>query len=248
MIVDTIFSGVPDANEGTLMETLPGVNHLLVLLGAVETSGIADEASVFVGSTADKLMQIYNFLQTQNAIALPPPEDVLLYTPLAQQFASNLFNEKLFTDLARAEVLLQLLCIHRNVFQEPQASQTLLSRLLFTLGLVLGSPAVTACTLLSTLILDLLALISDSLSVEARVYCIQLVRDQHHLQDPRLGFLLGFSEYKDKSSLKLVTGELGLRSVTFSLRRFEMVQDATPIMGENDTSLSLSLFEARKAL
>ena len=38
------------------------------------------------------------------------------------------------------------------------------------------------------------------------------------------------------------------QSLPFPLRRWEMVQDATPIIGENDTCLSLSLFGARKSV
>lgn len=33
----------------------------------------------------------------------------------------------------------------------------------------------------------------------------------------------------------------------FPVKSWELLQDPTPIMGENDTSLSLTLFGARKA-
>ena len=120
---------------------------------------------------------------------------------------------------------------------------------MLTLALILSTPVVEASIVLSTLVFDLLAVISDELSFETRLHCMQLVRDQYHLQDPRLSYLLGFSENEDSSSsLRLGIGESGSRSVPFSLRRFEMVQDATPVMSENDTSLSLNLFNARKAI
>ena len=39
-----------------------------------------------------------------------------------------------------------------------------------------------------------------------------------------------------------------LTPIPFPFRRWEMVQDATPTIGENDTSLSLTFFGARKAV
>ena len=102
-----------------------------------------------------------------------------------------------------------------------------------TLALVLGNPTVEACTPLSTLVFDLLALISDGLTLETRLHCIQIMHGQHHLQDARLNFLLGFPGHGENNSLRLMTGDSGLRSVPFSSRRFEMVQDATPTMGFN---------------
>ncbi len=60
--------------------------------------------------------------------------------------------------------------------------------------------------------------------------------------DPGLCYALSFG--KDESS-DLMVAQKG-KMVPFSLKRWENLSEPTPMVGENDTSLSLRLFEARK--
>ncbi|KAG9568243.1 hypothetical protein KCU77_g1046, partial [Aureobasidium melanogenum] len=43
-------------------------------------------------------------------------------------------------------------------------------------------------------------------------------------------------------------GPVELKQTPYMLRRWELMPDPTPIMGANDTSLSLGLFQARKCV
>ena len=129
---------------------------------------------------------------------------------------------------------------------------------MLSLSLLLVNPRLDSHPTLPNLLFDTISLLSDFLALETRLHCIQLLRDQHHIYDARLRFVLGYENQEDSDSLRLVTDgpnashseqeNASVRSVPFPLRRWEMVQDATPIFGENDTSLSLSLFEAKKAI
>ena len=114
---------------------------------------------------------------------------------------------------------------------------------------------------LTTTLFDVLVLLSDVLNPEARFHCKHFIRDRHHIFDRRLRFILGYLDQDEDFSLRLLVSDAklqqpdqfaldasSLKSLSFSLRRWEMVQDATPIPGENDTSLSLGLFGARKAV
>ena len=113
------------------------------------------------------------------------------------------------------------------------------------------------------LILDVLAILTDTLTEEVRSQCVRVLRDQHRLQDPRLLFLFGYSESVNDEWLQLMTGaslsgsaatsdepSAGTTDSTqqFLLRKWELMQDTTPLITENDTSLSLTLFGARKTL
>lgn len=58
-----------------------------------------------------------------------------------------------------------------------------------------------------------------------------------------LGYLLGNADHPSDWLKATRAGKL----MDFPVKSWELLQDPTPIMGENDTSLSLTLFGARKA-
>jgi len=156
------------------------------------------------------------------------------------------------------ETILRLLCVHQKLIQQPKCSQVTLSRLVLTLSLLLADPHHEFPVVLSCQLFDTVSLISDFISSETRVHCIQVLRHHHRISDCRLEFLLGFAAHDGADSLAVVIPPKptlpGSRAVVeprilqFPLRRWEMVQDATPLVGENDTSLSLTLFGTRKAV
>ncbi|CAF9941967.1 MAG: RNA polymerase II mediator complex subunit [Alectoria fallacina] len=154
------------------------------------------------------------------------------------------------------DVFISLLVIHQSTIQHPRFSQSALFQILVSLSRLLIHPFLASHPTLPGNLFDTLTILSDSLSEDTRTRCIRTLRDHHHSQDPRLRFIFGYPETVDSEWLQLATrsstfAEAKCESVTiqpYSLRRWEMMQDATPISTENDTSLSLTLFGARKSV
>lgn len=132
----------------------------------------------------------------------------------------------------------------------------MLCHLLLSLSLILVNSNLGPHYTLPSRLFDLIAFFSDYLTPESRISCAAILRDQHNLRDSRLQRIFGVADTDEGESLH-ITGTARPSSllssdpsnrVPFPLRRWEMVQDATPMIGENDTSLSLNLFGTRKAV
>jgi mediator of RNA polymerase II transcription subunit 12, fungi type len=112
---------------------------------------------------------------------------------------------------------------------------------------------------------DLALVLVDSLADDARLQCVRAVKDS--TSDPRLRYLFSFAPnpaenimlaHREKPppgmginerramAFGLGMGMLPERLSPFVIRRWEILSEPTPNVGENDTSLSLHLFEARK--
>lgn len=78
------------------------------------------------------------------------------------------------------------------------------------------------------------------LSDEARGQCMKYMKDRSY--DPRLQYLFG---YQEGSSDWLKLSQRG-KLCPYPLRHWEILPEPTPVVGDNDTSVSLILFEARK--
>lgn len=154
------------------------------------------------------------------------------------------------------DVLISLLIIHQSTIQHPRFSQSTLFQVLISLSRLLIHSILASHPTLPNYVFDTLALLSDSLSDDTRTRCIRTLRDHYHSHDPRLRFIFGYPTTVDSEWLQLVTKsstmtEAKSESATiqpYSLRKWEMMQDATPVSTENDTSLSLTLFGARKSV
>ena len=154
------------------------------------------------------------------------------------------------------DVLISLLIIHQPTIQHPRFSQSTLFQVLISLSRLLIHPILASHPTFPNSVFDTLALLSDCLSDDTRTRCIRTLRDHYHSQDPRLRFIFGYPTTVNSEWLQLVTkssttAEAKSESVTiqpYPLRRWEMMQDATPVSTENDTSLSLTLFGARKSV
>lgn len=154
------------------------------------------------------------------------------------------------------EVLIFLLIIHQSAIQHPRFPQSTLFQILVSLSRLLIHPFLAFHPTLPSYVFDTLAVLSDSLSDDTRMRCIRTLRDHYHSQDPRVRFIFGYSEIvngewlqlKTRSSTIPETKPDGVTVQPYSLRRWEMMQDAMPVSTENDTSLSLTLFGARKSV
>lgn len=114
---------------------------------------------------------------------------------------------------------------------------------------------------------DLGLMLVDGLADEARLQCVRAVKEA--ASDPRLRYLFSFAPnpaeklmmaHREKPAAGMSANEkramalsmgLGMamlpeRLSPFVMRRWEILNEPTPNVGENDTSLSLHLFEARK--
>ncbi|KAK8132963.1 transcription mediator subunit Med12 [Apiospora kogelbergensis] len=112
---------------------------------------------------------------------------------------------------------------------------------------------------------DLALILVDSLSDEARLQCVRAVKDS--ASDARVRYLFSFAvnpadnlmlSHREKPSpamsvqerramaMGIGMGMMPERLSPFVMRRWELLNEPTPNVGENDTSLSLHLFEARK--
>lgn len=132
-----------------------------------------------------------------------------------------------------------------------------------SLSLLLIHPSLSEQTGLTHYLYDVLTLLSDFLNEDGRARCIATLRNGNSILDPRIHLIFGFPDFLEEGWLRCVT-DSSIASETgapdgsveaskpatqpFSLRRWEMMQDATPLLGENDASLSLTLFGARRSV
>ncbi|KAI1260354.1 transcription mediator subunit Med12 [Xylariaceae sp. FL1019] len=116
---------------------------------------------------------------------------------------------------------------------------------------------------LGSRVFDIALLLVDNISEEARIQCVRAVKD--YTVDPRLRYLFSFSPdpaenfmlaHREKPpagiherrmmAMNLAMGMPPEKLTPFAFRRWEILNEPTPNVGENDTSLSLTLFDARK--
>ncbi|KAJ3562240.1 hypothetical protein NPX13_g8639 [Xylaria arbuscula] len=112
-------------------------------------------------------------------------------------------------------------------------------------------------------VFDIALVLADNLPEEARLQCVRAVKD--YTADPRLRYLFSFSAdpaenlmlaHREKPPAgvherRMMAMNLGMgmppeKLTPFTFRRWEILNEPTPNVGENDTSLSLTLFDARK--
>ena len=163
-------------------------------------------------------------------------------------------------NITSIHVLLRLLATHQSTAQHPKFPPANLYSIVISLSLLLIHPSLSEQSALIDNIHDTLSLLSDFLSEEDRTRCIYTLRDRHGTRDPRMHYIFGLPDDIDEECLQLVPSTLAgfeaeplenaavaskPASQSFLVRRWEMVPDATPTLGENDASLSLSLFGSR---
>ncbi|GAW15462.1 hypothetical protein ANO14919_048720 [Xylariales sp. No.14919] len=112
-------------------------------------------------------------------------------------------------------------------------------------------------------VFDIALVLADNLPEEARLQCVRAVKD--YTADPRLRYLFSFSAdpaenfmlaHREKPPAgvherRMMAMNLGMglppeKLTPFAFRRWEILNEPTPSVGDNDTSLSLTLFDARK--
>ena len=214
---------------------------LFAILDEVKSAGSIDEVSSFVTQITDVLGDLPELSLSQGRyLEAPGPDAPTPHT---------------------IDLLLRSVTLHQAVVRQPRFPQTSLHRLLMTLGHLLSTPYISSNHNRKTEILDTMAFLSDIISPETRSSCINALCNGHIPEQDHLRFLFGGPELADTEPLCLVAAGPSSRALpnlsvvygpvqptAYPLRRWEMVQDATPVVGDNDTSLSLGLFAAQKAV
>ena len=248
-----------------LLLNLPTDSALSIHERAVEAifSGISTEETTLPaegGSSADHLMDIVvaTSFGIPDAAALSLIEQVLEH--LSKLVSSPLPNikgkswkpePKNFTKVIY--ILIRLLAIHQATILNPRFSQTHLARVCTSLACLHLRIATSSHTSLAKHIFDILAILSDSLSQDTRSRCLRTLFGRQGLQNDQINFIFGDANAASASEwLRLVSAAAPMPDAKtcepYSLRQWEMMQDATPVVTENDTSLSLTLFAARKSV
>lgn len=162
----------------------------------------------------------------------------------------------------RLAVILQLISIYERPILHPKLPQQILICLTVSLSRILLDEMIQPHDRISLRTFGAIALVSEPLTDQARLRCFHIIQDEHGLHDERITFLLGPTANENGAVLQSVVessrSSEGLRTPDFLsdqksgrmrpfyLKSWELVQDAAPSINENDTSLSLALFGARK--
>lgn len=160
-------------------------------------------------------------------------------------------------------LLLSFTTIHTSAFEANKAGHENRAKAILALAaILLQLQAVDTTTEefknLIEQVFDLALYLVDSLPEDMRQQCIRSLRDT--VSNPRVSYLFSFAanptEWLILSQRERIVPPPGAgaaeravekeKLVPFSLRRWEMLGEPTPNVGENDTSLSLTLFGARR--
>lgn len=170
--------------------------------------------------------------------------------------------------------LLTFLTLHTSTFDTSKASNEVRAKALLVLSGILQEldamclPDTPLPVALSQRVFDLALLLVDNLADDVRLQCVRALRET--TSDSRLRYLFSFAPspsenlmlaHKEKPApgeRPRGTGLLGVNALAwqaqqvperltlFTFRRWEILNEPTPNVGENDTSLSLTLFDAIK--
>ncbi|KAH7037405.1 transcription mediator subunit Med12 [Microdochium trichocladiopsis] len=227
--------------------------NLLTVIDAIVRGNSAVKGPAVTAALAEKLLDMWEIVATPNTELASLKDMVLakwlplLLAYLTMQTSTDLPAAELAKAPAgemRGRVVLALAGIAQELDFQNHGAYVSLSQRVFDAALV----------------------IADTLSEEARLQCVRAVKDM--TSDVRVRYLLSFSanpadtfmlahrerpppglSERERRAMVLGMGLSGMlpeRLSPFTFRRWEILSEPTPNVGENDTSLSLTLFDARK--
>lgn len=170
--------------------------------------------------------------------SIAPLNEVRKQLPIGSELPSALRYEGTHEWL---RLFLKLLVIKGESFWGNQTAQADHGRVMLSLCSLILNDSIRANPELHQYCFDIAAISFDGLSEDTRAHCMRSVKGHgHNLQ---LRYLFGFI---DGPSDWLCISQRG-KLAPFALRPWETLSEPTPNVGENDTSLNLTLFQARKA-
>lgn len=139
-------------------------------------------------------------------------------------------------------MMLDFITLHTPTLDSGKNSSEIRSRILLSLSaliLELQAHNNNNPTLLERTF-DVALLLVDDLPEDARINCVRALKEK--TSDLRIHYIFGYSSLPTDWLQLNQKGKL----MPYPLRRWEILSEPTPNVGENDTSLSLTLFQARK--
>ncbi|KAI0116635.1 hypothetical protein F4776DRAFT_282317 [Hypoxylon sp. NC0597] len=234
-------------NDALFNKSIHMAENLLTVIDSIFRGGSGSKVSPLSGALVDKLADLWDILASR-----------------ADEYVS-----------LRSAVLshwLPLLFSYLTLYTSPSASAIDMSKL--PGGEIRGRALIVLAGLVQELdnhptsnlgkqAFDIALALVDSLPEEARLQCVRAVKDV--TADPRLRYLFSFAPnpaedlmlaHREKpppgiNERRAMAMGMGMSMIPekltpFIFRRWEILNEPTPNVGENDTSLSLTLFDARK--
>ena len=212
------------------------------------------------------LLKLVNALGSKSPIVVSDTwtdriSDALFNSVQAVTQADYFLDNQIITCRVRGIIL--LLTLHQSLFKHQTSLQDALLRISLLLSCLLGTPTHFAPSGVDADLIDILYLLSDFLSEDSRSRYTRYIKDHFIQMDSRLEYILDIPGSECNGWLRLVpespavlrTGRNmkacagnAILGQPFSYRRWETMSDATPIIGANDTSLSLVLFDVMKSV
>ncbi|ELR03214.1 RNA polymerase II mediator complex subunit [Pseudogymnoascus destructans] len=150
-------------------------------------------------------------------------------------------------------LMLEYITTHASTLPTSRPATDVRARVLLALSaLLLALHAHTGTDALSEHVLDVSLLLVDELPDDARAQCGRFLAERGKevvLGDPGLRYVFGLESGGGQGEAggggTLMISQRG-RMEGFVVRRWECLSEPTPLVGENDAALSLSLFQARR--
>ncbi|KAI9795480.1 MAG: RNA polymerase II mediator complex subunit [Piccolia ochrophora] len=137
-------------------------------------------------------------------------------------------------------VLIRLILIHPSMVQREKAEPSEHARMVTLLTSIMVDMQQHGHDGFAEYMFDVVAWLMDGMCDEGYLQCAKAFKER--AQHPKLRYLFG---YREGPGGGLKVSQRG-KVVPFSPRPWELLADPTPNMGENDTSLSLTLFQAQR--
>jgi mediator of RNA polymerase II transcription subunit 12 len=231
-------------NEAGSNSDIHMAENLLTVVDSVLRGASMPKSSPFSSGMADRLTDLWEILGTTNEECVALKASVLThwlplllsYLALQASYTTTSDPAKIMGSDARARVLVILAGIMLELDKYPMSQ-------------------------LGPRVFDIALVLADNLPEEARLQCVRAVKD--YTADSRLRYLFSFAPdpaenfmlaHREKLPMgaherRMIAMNMGMPSeklTPFVFRRWEILNEPTPSIGENDTSLSLTLFDARK--
>ncbi|KAL7621110.1 RNA polymerase II mediator complex subunit [Parahypoxylon ruwenzoriense] len=221
--------------------------NLLTVIDAIFRGGSGTKASPISSALVDKLADLWDILSSRNS------EYAILKATVLSHWLPLLFSYlTLFTSPSTGAVDVSKL--HGGEIR---------GRALIVLAGLVQELDSYPSSQLGEKALDIALALVDGLPEDARLLCVRAVKDA--TSDSRIRYLFSFAPnpaedlmlaHREKPpqgiherralALGIGMGMIPEKLTPFLFRRWEILNEPTPNVGENDTSLSLTLFDARK--
>jgi mediator of RNA polymerase II transcription subunit 12 len=261
----------PPQADATLEQSLQTAENLLSVVDAIIRGGSMGRSPQLVPAMVDKLVDLWEVLSSPST-DLSGKNAVLNHWLPALLALITLHTSTFDSSKAGFEVRARTVIVLSGLLQE----LSVMPPAMVLAATNSSPPSNTLQVTLANRIFDLACLLVDNLNDEVRNQCLRVVNASadarlryifSFARNPAEHLMLS---HKDKNVPVTTTGGrpqvgpghlLGTpaslwaqtvqgpeRLTAFHFRRWEMLNEPTPNVGENDTALSLGLFEARKVL